>query len=233
MSSDVSAGLSTGPATPLVTVRVWDLPTRLFHWALAAGVVTAWVTGEWGEMDLHMLAGYCVLALLLFRLLWGVLGSDSARFATFLRGPVAAFRHLGQVLRRRPDHETTHSAPGGWWIAVTFVVLLVQAGAGLFADDEILATGPLRNYVPDSFVRTATWLHVQNAQVILYLVLLHLVAVLVYQVVLRWNLIGAMVTGSKRLPAGTPAPRMRSWVLALALFLLCAAAVQGIASLGD
>jgi cytochrome b len=221
---------ATDPAR--VPVRIWDLPTRLFHWALAILVTIAWISGTRGAMELHLLAGYGVLALVLFRLLWGLLGSESARFASFLRGPKAAFAHLGEVVRRRPDHDTTHNPLGGYAIALLLIVLAVQTGSGLFADDEILTTGPLSGYVPGAFVRFATWLHVLNQNIILVLVGLHLLAVLAYALLLRRDLVRPMVTGIKVMPAGTKAPRMRSLWLALGLFLLCAAAVQGIASLG-
>jgi cytochrome b len=215
----------------LVPVQVWDLPTRLFHWALAALVAFTWISGDQGWMEWHISAGLAVLALLAFRLLWGVLGSDSARFATFLRGPRAALGHLGEILRRRPDHDTSHNALGGYAVVLMLAVLLVQAASGLFADDEILTTGPLGGYVPGWVVKQATRIHVLTSNLVLVVVALHLAAVLAYWLLGR-NLVRAMVSGTKALPAGTKAPRLRSVWLALLLFLLCAAAAQGIASLG-
>jgi cytochrome b len=216
----------------LTAVRVWDLPTRAFHWALAVLVSVAWISGTLGRMEIHLLAGYGVLALVLFRIFWGVLGSDSARFTTFLRGPRAAFAHLGEILRRRPDHDTTHNALGGYAVALMLIVLVVQAGSGLFADDDILTMGPLSQYVPGSVVRLATGIHKLNSNLILGVVLLHLVAIAAYALLFRRDLVRPMITGMKQLPPGTPAPRLSSAWLAVALLLLCAAAVQGIASLG-
>lgn len=216
-----------------VAVRVWDLPLRLFHWALAVAVALAWSFGQLGWMEWHLRLGYSVLALLLFRILWGVLGSENVRFTRFLRGPGAVLRHLGEVLRRRPDHETTHSALGGWAAAVILLVLSVQVASGLFSDDEILTAGPLAAYVPRAVVRLATTVHVTNRAIVLVVVLAHVLAIALYARLFRRNLVTPMLTGTKQLPPGTMPPRLGSAWLALALFLLCAAAAQGIASLGD
>jgi cytochrome b len=234
MASDApTPDVARPAATPVSTaVRVWDWPTRAFHWALAVLVAVAWISGTLGRMEVHLLAGYGVLALVLFRILWGVLGSDSARFASFLRGPRAAFSHLGELLRRRPDHDTTHNALGGYAVALMLLVLVVQACSGLFADDDILTMGPLAQYVPGSVVRLATGIHKLNSNLILAVVVVHLLAIVAYALLFRRDLVRPMITGVKYLPPGTPAPRLRSAWLAVALLLLCAAAVQGIASLG-
>jgi cytochrome b len=226
---------SQPPAPPpkLIDVRVWDLPTRLFHWSLASAVVVAWITGSNGAWGVHFVAGLVVLALVIFRLLWGVLGSDSIRFATFVRGPRAAIGHVWETLRGRPDHDTTHNAVGGWAVVLMLALLSVQVTAGLFADvDDGLNNGPLMFYAPDAVVRLATRIHAQNAWIILAVVSLHVFAVLAYWLVAGRDLIQPMVTGVKQLPAHIAAPRMRSAWIALALFLLCAAAVRGIAALG-
>jgi cytochrome b len=218
------------PPAPM-PVRVWDLPTRLFHWALVVLVAFAWISGDQGWMEWHLMAGSAVLALLLFRLFWGVLGSDSVRFVRFVRGPFAALGHVGELLRRRPDHDTTHNALGGWAVLAILLVLAVQVTSGLFADDQILTMGPLAGYVPARIVRLGTWVHVQAGNVVLAIAALHIAAVALYAVLGR-DLWRAMITGVKQLPAGTPAPRLRSAWLALGLFLICAAAAQGIYSLG-
>lgn len=220
-------------AAPLVVVRVWDLPTRLFHWSLATAVVVAWVSGSNKLWGLHFTAGLSVLALVIFRLLWGVLGSDSTRFTTFVKGPRAALAHAWDTARGKPNHDTTHNAVGGWAVVPILTLLSVQALTGLFADvDDGLNNGPLMFHAPDAVVRLATRIHAQNAWVILAVVSLHVFAVLGYWVVAGRDLIQPMVTGVKRLPAHVAAPRLRSAWIGLALFLLCAAAVRGIAALG-
>ena len=102
-----------GEGDTTVDIKVWDLPTRLFHWALALTLVGSFLTVRAHDMRLHALCGYTALTLVLFRILWGLFGSESARFASFLRGPGAALGHLRGLIARRPDHETTHNALGG------------------------------------------------------------------------------------------------------------------------
>lgn len=229
------AAKSANPAAPpaLVPVRIWDLPTRLFHWCLLVAVATAWISGKNGWWQVHFLAGFSVLALVLFRLLWGVLGSESSRFVSFVRGPVSALSHFWEVLRGRPDHDTSHNALGGWAVVLMLALLGGQAAMGLIADaDDGLTYGPLMDYAPPSLVQLATSLHKQNAWVILAVAGLHVFAVLTYWLVAGRNLIKPMVTGTKPLPEGTRAPRMASLWVAIGLFLLCAAAVRGVATLG-
>ena len=112
-------------------VRVWDAPTRLFHWAIVVLLCISWLTESRGWMELHFLAGYSVLALLLFRVVWGFVGSDTARFTHFLSSPLAALQHLAQLHRREPDTEIGHNAAGGWMVLLMLVLLAVQVGTGL------------------------------------------------------------------------------------------------------
>jgi cytochrome b len=118
-------------------VLVWDLPTRLFHWTLVAAVAGCWWTGERGPMETHALLGYVVLALLLFRLAWGLVGSETARFSSFLRGPGAALTHARHFLRRGPlEAEAGHNPIGGYSVLLLLLLLIVQAVSGLFLYDE-------------------------------------------------------------------------------------------------
>jgi cytochrome b len=104
-------------------VRIWDAPIRLFHWALVILVGCAWLTQEFGRMELHFLCGYSILTLLLFRLAWGFAGSDTARFSRFLKSPFAALRHLANLHRREPDTEIGHNAAGGWMVLLMLGLL--------------------------------------------------------------------------------------------------------------
>src|SRR5258706_1357393 len=126
-------------------IRVWDLPTRIFHWVLAALVVFSFTTGKVGGswMDWHLKSGYAILALILFRIAWGVFGSETARFSHFLRGPRAFIAHAGAILGKRHVPSVGHNPMGGWMIAFMIAILAAQAGFGLFADDEIATQGPL------------------------------------------------------------------------------------------
>lgn len=208
-------------------VVVWDAPVRLFHWALAGLVVFSFVTGKvagsWIEW--HMKSGYAILALLLFRLAWGVAGSQTARFAAFVRGPRAALDYLRATIARRPPQVLGHNPLGGWMVIFMLAILLVQAVTGLFVDDEIANQGPLAVKVSNALVARLTTLHRYNEWVILGAVLLHLAAIATYHWGLRVNLVGPMVHGRMAVPAPVEAPRSASPVLAAVLFALACAAV--------
>lgn len=214
-----------GPAT--ARVAVWDVPVRLFHWALAVLVVFSFVTGKVGGtwLEWHMRSGYAILALLLFRLVWGVVGSETARFAGFVRGPRASLGYLKATLVRRPPQVLGHNPLGGWMVLFMLALLLVQAATGLFVDDEIATQGPLVVKVSDAVVARLTTLHRYNQWVILGAVVLHLVAIAMYQWGLRVNLIGPMLHGRMVVPAAVPAPRSVSAVLAAVVFALACATV--------
>jgi cytochrome b len=202
--------------------RVWDAPTRLFHWAIVVLVCASWLTQHEGWMDRHLLCGYTMAALLLFRLIWGIVGSDTARFARFLKSPVAAVQHLVRFYRGEPDHEIGHNAAGGWMVLVMLGLLSVQVGTGLCANDQVLTEGPLAHVVgPDN----SDWLshiHAVNFLLIEAAIALHVLAILTYRVLRGHRLVGPMVTGKKPLPDALPAPRMASPVKAVGA--LCAAA---------
>ncbi len=205
-----------------VPVRVWELPTRLFHWAIVLLVGFSWLCARCNWMDWHLLSGYTILTLLLFRLAWGFVGSETARFGQFLAGPVAALRHVAHLARREPDHQVGHNAAGGWMVLGLLLLLAVQVGTGLFANDDVLTEGPLAEAVDKS---TSDWLshiHVVNFRLIAIAMAAHVLAVLTYAVLKRHDLVRPMLTGRKQLPAGLRPPRMASpW---LALLLLAAAA---------
>ncbi len=220
------ASAQQSPAQPAyVPVHVWDLPTRLFHWAIVLLVGFSWLSQELDWMDWHKLSGYAVLALLLFRLAWGFVGSDTARFGQFLANPRAALRHLSHLARREPDHEVGHNAAGGWMVLLLLLLLGVQVGTGLFANDDVLTEGPLAETVDKS---TSDWLshiHVVNFRLIEVAVAAHILAVLTYALLKRHDLVRPMLTGRKQLPATLPLPRMASPWLALVLAVAAAAAV--------
>ncbi|TCT04703.1 cytochrome b/b6 domain-containing protein [Aquabacter spiritensis] len=205
--------------------KVWDAPTRLFHWTLAALIVAAYVTAENGWIDWHFRCGYTILALLLFRLAWGIVGSDTSRFGRFVKSPVAALRHLAHFPRREADTEIGHNAAGGLMVLVMLAVLCIQVGTGLFANDGVFTEGPLARFVSGDRSEQITGWHVFNFNLILGLIVLHVLAILAYAVVKRHDLVRPMVTGRKRLPASMPAPRMASALRAAAIFAVAAGAV--------
>ncbi|ONG47741.1 hydrogenase [Pseudoroseomonas deserti] len=204
----------------LVKVKVWDGWVRAGHWLLAGLIGLSWWSAETGRMELHLTSGYLILSYLLFRLAWGFLGSETARFRQFLRSPLAALGHLGHLFRREPDREIGHNAAGGWMVLALLAVLLAQAGSGLFADDDILTRGPLAGFVSGETSYFLTTLHGWTFNLILALVGLHVAVVLLYALAKRQDLVRPMVTGSKRLPEGSIAPRLAP--LWLGLLLACA-----------
>jgi cytochrome b len=208
-----------------VPVRVWDLPTRLFHWALVLLVGFSWLSQELSWMNWHKWSGYAVLTLLLFRLAWGVVGSETARFGKFLASPRAAVQHLLHLHRREPDHEVGHNAAGGWMVLGLLGLLAVQVGTGLYANDDVLTEGPLAETVDKSTSDWLTHIHVVNFKLIEIAVAAHVLAVLTYAVLKRHDLVRPMLTGHKRLPVDFRRPAMVSSWLALALVVVAAGVV--------
>lgn len=218
---------------PTARIRIWDPWVRVTHWGIAGLLVLSVVSGIRGDFDTHFRVGYALLALLVFRIAWGVLGSDTARFTRFLKGPGAVLHHLLAEFRTRAAEVTPgHNPAGGWAVVVLLALLLAQSVTGLMATDAIFTFGPLARIVGPAVSDAATSLHIRLWIVLLAVVALHVAAVFAYAFVRRTDLIGAMITGRKQLPAGTAAPRLGSPLLALALMAAASAAVWGISRLG-
>lgn len=182
--------------------RVWDLPLRLFHWSLVILVAISIYTGENGgfnEMDYHMLSGYAILALILFRVIWGFVGSEHARFSDFVR-PSAIVAYSRSLLSKdtREDKRPGHKPLGALSVLAFLVILLVQGGTGLFANDDIFLEGPLTHLVEDEMSDDLTTVHHFAAKVLYVLIFLHLSAILFYQFVRKESLLPAMITGRFR-----------------------------------
>jgi cytochrome b len=189
-----------------VPIRVWDLPTRLFHWAIVVLLGVSWLSESLGWMELHFLSGYSTIALLLFRLGWGFVGSETSRFARFLRSPLTGLRYLASFRRLGPDTEIGHNAAGGWMVLVLLALLAVQAGTGLFANDDGDTEGPLFRYVSKDQSDWLSHIHSINFTLIQIAVCVHIVAVLAYLVLKRHDLLRPMITGRKYLPEGVSPP---------------------------
>ena len=189
-------------------IKVWDLPVRLFHWAIVVLILCSWATQEWNHMEWHVRSGYAILTLLLFRIVWGFIGSDTARFARFLSSPAAALRHLARIGRREPDREIGHNAAGGWMVLLMLVLIGVQAGTGLFANDDANTEGPLMHLVDKDQSDWLSHIHSLNFTLIEAVIALHVLAIAVYAVLKRQNLVRPMLTGTKLMPADAAAPRL-------------------------
>lgn len=222
---------------PLRRVRVWDLPTRLFHWLLAACVVASVVSAKVGgaAMEWHLRLGYTILALLVFRLLWGLVGGHWSRFTRFVYSPRALLRYLTGRARDDDHFEVGHSPTGALAVFGLMAILLVQVATGLVADDEIANTGPLIRFVSGSTSSLATGWHKGWGQwTVVGLVALHVAAIVFYLVKKRQNLVGPMVSGDKLLPEGVPASGDGAGTRTFAAVLLAASglAVAWLVKLG-
>ena len=205
----------------MAKVRIWDLPTRLFHWTLLALVVASFVSGRIGgnAMKWHMLSGYTILTLIVFRLLWGIAGSRYARFASFVRGPGEVLATLLATVRGSATPHAGHNPLGALSVLALLVALFVQASTGLFANDDISTEGPLAKLVSGAVSESLTSIHRINRYVILALVALHLAAIAFYTWVKRERLVGPMITGDKHgidAPAATDDGQLRIRALILA-----------------
>ena len=178
-------------------MRVWDFPTRAFHWLLAALAVFSFTTGKVGGpwMDWHLRSGYAILALLLFRIAWGFVGSDTARFASFVRGPRAFLAHARSIVAGRHRPSLGHNPMGGWMIVLMLAALLAQASTGLFADDEVATQGPLAVKVSNALVERMSALHSWNSWAVLVLLALHVATIGAYQWLLKDDLVRPRVPG--------------------------------------
>jgi cytochrome b len=216
-------------------IRIWDLPTRLFHWALFVCVVGLIITGNVGGswMTWHFRLGYCVMSLLLFRIIWGFVGGKWSRFASFIYAPGTVIAYLkGQG---KPEHSAGHSPLGSASVFALLGFLALQVATGLISDDEITNQGPLARFVSNARVSLATWWHKDIGKwVIAALIVLHIAAILFYLYKKKENLIRPMIEGDKNMvQAVEPAnDTVGSRIAALVVLIACASFVYWVQSLG-
>ncbi len=209
---------------------VWDLPVRLFHWTLVLLIAFSWLSAEMDWMTWHLYSGYAVLALALFRVIWGFVGSTHARFGDFLYGPGAVIAYIRTLPSRTAAKFAGHNPLGGISVVLILLCVLVQTGTGLFSNDDILTEGPLYKHISKELSDWLTTIHKYNFNVLLALIGVHVSAVLYYLIYKSENLVKPMFTGRKHLPPGTAPAVMRSTLLAAVLLAACAAAVWGLIS---
>ena len=183
----------------VVRARLWDGPTRLVHWALVVLLGFSWWSAETDHLQWHRWSGYAVVGLVAFRLIWGVAGSGSARFAGFVKGPAATLAYLRTLPSRVHQVIPGHNPLGAWSVVVILLVLIVQTVTGLFAVDiDAFEAGPLSDRVDFDTGRLFAKWHHWSFTALQILVVLHLIAVAFYLVYKRANLIGPMITGYRR-----------------------------------
>lgn len=206
-------------------IKIWDLPTRLFHWATVLLVLGAWLSQEFDRMELHVLIGYAILTLIIFRVIWGLIGSDTARFTHFLRSPLQALHHLRHLTRREADREIGHNAAGGWMVLLMLLLLGAQAVTGLFANDDGNTEGPLMHLVSKDQSDAMSHLHALNFGLIEAVIALHILAILAYAIIKRHDLVRPMLSGVKAMPEDVAAPRLAGPVRALLALALAVGVV--------
>ncbi len=200
------------------SVRVWDLPIRLFHWVLLIAIVVSVVAIELlDDTPLHVRSGQVILGLLVFRLVWGLVGTSSAQFHRFLRSPRTV---LAYVRGDRVEY-VGHNPLGAFSVVAMLACLVVQVASGLAADDEIFTTGPLAKHVGSDWVSRANQIHEWNSWILLALVIAHIAGIAWYARIKKLNLVAPMITGRQsRTPmspqgsqAATFRPVWMSWIV--------------------
>ncbi len=218
-------------------VRVWDLPTRLFHWSLALCVIGSVITAKVGgnAMTWHFRFGTVVLALVTFRILWGLVGGRWSRFASFIYAPGTVLRYLRGQAKPGEHLDVGHNPLGSFSVFGLLGLLALQLATGLVADDEIANVGPLNRFVGSDLVKQATGWHKEyGSWIIITLIVVHIAAILFYLFKKRQNLIVPMLVGDKPLPPHTPASAdgTPQRLLAALLFATCLGGAFWVTSLG-
>ena len=191
-------------------VLVWDISIRVFHWLIVALVAAAYATWRLNWMVWHGWIGDAVLALVLFRLLWGFFGGETARFSRFLASPRKAFQHLKHAFRREPDRQVGHNPAGGWMVLLLLALLLAETLTGLYVANDMADEGPLTEIVPAWAANAIASAHAILWDALLAAIVLHVLAIAGFAAIKGQNLLRPMITGTKVLPASIAAPRAGS-----------------------
>jgi cytochrome b len=187
-------------------IRVWDIPIRLFHWTFAGLFIFLILSGKYLDnmMQWHMRAGYGIIALAIFRILWGCFGTYYARFAQFIRSPFQAISYLKDTLTGKAEHYLGHNPAGAWMVVALILGLSLQATTGLFISDEILWDGPFYGVLSDDLTSLAGTIHINAEWYLIALVAIHIAAVLFHLFRYKEPLISAMIHGKKPNPTAAP-----------------------------
>ena len=199
-------------------MRVWDWPVRIFHWSIVILVIAAYVTSRYNWMTWHVRLGRFILTLLIFRILWGFWGSDTARFRHFLVRPKIAVAYARGFFSESRATHLGHTPPGGWMVVALIFVLSMQALTGLFVNNEVVRVGPLFGIFSASAVDTLVSAHGILFTLLMLLVTIHVAVVVLYWIVKRRNLVRSMTTGIQYLPPNVEKPRIMSARRAFSLF---------------
>jgi len=197
-------------------IKVWDFPTRFFHWAMVLLLVSLWWTAENGEMQWHQVCAYLLMVLVVFRLAWGFLGSETSLFKQFLVSPKRVVQY---TLQQPKPNSIGHNPLGGYMVVLLLTLIILQLGTGLFATDDVFTEGPLMYLVSSDTASWLTWLHKNNFNLIIAMSAVHILAVAVH-LLKGENLIKAMFSGYKNMQASIVAPKLCSPLLALIIIAI-------------
>ncbi|MCL6270359.1 cytochrome b/b6 domain-containing protein [Sansalvadorimonas sp. 2012CJ34-2] len=209
-------------------IRVWDLPTRLFHWLLVLCFAGLWYTGKDGDMERHFILGFTMVGLILFRIGWGFAGGHFSRFKALQLSPSHVLGYLRKGLNT--DYPG-HNPLGSWAVVALLTSLSVQVGTGLFANDSILTEGPLVRFVSGSTSDWLTTVHSFNFDILLGLIGLHIAAVLFHSLIKREDLIQGMITGKRKVSSRYPQPDSGPWEIFTTLILFATMVISWLTDL--
>ncbi|WP_299080373.1 cytochrome b/b6 domain-containing protein [uncultured Paraglaciecola sp.] len=178
---------------------VWDVPVRLFHWLLVLCIFGQWFTAEVLEdaMDIHFYIGYFTLGLIIFRLIWGFVGTKYARFSSFIAGPKTMLGYVRNLISKQHTFTIGHNSVGGLILPAIILLVGLQAISGLFTSDDVIYSGPYYDSASTEIQQYMQWLHHNIFDLLLMIIGLHLLAIFWYLVGLKHNLIGPMIHGKK------------------------------------
>ena len=177
--------------------ELWDAPVRIFHWMLALCILFSWITADAGWMTVHLVLGVTALILISFRIVWGIIGSSTARFRSFLTRPGRAVRYLSKSLGDDHQYHGGHNPAGGYMVIAMLAVLFLQAASGLISNNDLGFAGPLADVISKNASDEATILHAAIFNVLVMFVWLHMVAVFYYVLVKQDDLLSPMIKGAK------------------------------------
>ena len=206
---------------------IWDLPVRIFHWLLVILIAWSWYAIEINDdLETHMLLGYCILTLIIFRIAWGVIGTRYARFGSFIFPLSEILASIRKFFSRQYGNYPGHNPLGGLSVIILLFLLALQATTGLFSNDEEYYFGPLSDNVSPHTASIMTEIHHVNFNVLLGFIILHVASVLFYLVYKRENLVRPMITGRKPDPLNSFEPISGSrLIVAIILALICSSLV--------
>lgn len=206
-------------------VLIWDLPTRAFHWLLVVSLIAQYVTAEWldNAIQWHFYIGYFTLFLITFRVMWGIIGTEHARFASFVKGPRAVWRYAKTLFDKDSPESLGHNPLGGWFVIVMLLLVAVQAISGLYMTDDVFLDGPYRQLADEETLAIMSTIHHVAFDALLYVIGLHIAAVVFYTIYKKQKLVPPMINGAKETrDLGIFHSRMR---LALVVAIVAAAIV--------